>query len=243
MWGRGREKEGGSSIVLSYQQETGKILLYAPSSGLWSHQSRRWGCYQVPEPRSREGRKLSSKLCFTNSTPKYFWYIPKAPLYLSTIYNCNSLPSKVQWTERTQNSHYFGFFFFFLFGSFSVVKLQQPLESVYTIPSGSLGKVSPSVLDLELLRIAPRLCSCFPCTFLCLCTLRASPVDSTAPRKGHFPVPSPSWFSLCPECSSQDSAQECVGTTSLAWSCVVSLKFTRLAHFLEWLTGEDTRML
>lgn len=56
---------------------------------------------------------LAVNFTFTNSTPKYFWYIPKAPLYLSTIYNCNSLPSKVQWTERTQNSHYFVFCFFF----------------------------------------------------------------------------------------------------------------------------------
>lgn len=54
MWGRGKEKVGGSSIVLSYWQENGKILLYPTSAGLWSHQNRRWGCCQglvkLPEP-------------------------------------------------------------------------------------------------------------------------------------------------------------------------------------------------
>lgn len=56
-----------------------------------------------------------------------------------------------------------------------------------------------------------------------------------------FSCPSSFMASLCPEYSSEDSAQECLGTASLAiWNCAVSLKFTGLAYFTQWPTGEDT---
>lgn len=97
--------------------------------------------------------------------------------------------SQAKFSEQKGHTVLTAFGFFFQFGSFTVVKLQQPFQSVYTIPSGSPRKASPSVSGLELLRIAPRLCSCHPCTSLCLCSLGASPADCIAPRKGHFPAP------------------------------------------------------
>lgn len=133
VYGGEREGKGGRKLH-SPELLAGDWKDFSVSHKLWTLVSPKTGgeaaikCLQ--NCMNQEGVDRAENLAgtFTNSTPKLFGYIPEAPLYLNTGYNCNNLPSKVQWTERTHNSHYFGIFFHF--GSFSVVQLCKILLRV-----------------------------------------------------------------------------------------------------------------